>query len=124
MPIPLRPAIPYPQFQPAMRIITAITNGFPALVTTSFDHNYQTGLIVRLDIPQEYGMQQANKLFAPITRIDATNFAIEIDTRNFDPFIVPVPALIFTLAQAVPIAEITAQLYQAVRDVVPNQFLP
>jgi len=124
MPMPLIPAIAYPQFQPAMRIITAITNGLPAIVTTSFNHNYLTGLIVRLDIPEEYGMQQANKLFGPITVIDQTTFSIPIDTTNFDPFIVPIPALIFTVAQAVPIAEIASELYQAVRDVVPNQFLP
>jgi hypothetical protein len=122
MPAPLIPAVQFPQFQPAMRIITAITNGFPALVTTTFAHNYQTGLIVRLDIPEEYGMSQANQLFGPITRIDATNFSIEIDTTNFDPFLVPVPALIFTQPQAVPIGQVAPILYQAVRDVVPNQF--
>jgi hypothetical protein len=124
MAYPLIPAISYPQFQPAMRIITAITNSFPAIVTTSFDHNYQTGLIVRLDIPLNYGMQQANQLFGPITRIDATTFSIPIDTRSFDPFVQPAPAVVYTLAQAVPIAEVSNELYQAVRDVVPNQFLP
>ena len=124
MPMPLIPAIQYPQFQPAMRIITAITNGLPAIVTTSFNHNYLTGLIVCLYIPEDYGMQQANQLFAPITVINQTTFSIDIDTTNFDAFIVPVPALIFTLAQAVPMAQISSELYQAVRDVVPNQFLP
>ena len=124
MPAPLIPAIEHPQFQPAMRVITAITNGFPAVVTTSFAHNYHTGLIVRLDIPEEYGMSQANQLFGPIIRIDATNFTIEIDTTKFDPFLVPVPALIFTQPQAVPIAEVAPLLYQAVRDVAPYQFLP
>lgn len=124
MPFPLMPDIPYPQFQPAMRIITAITNGFPAIVTTNIDHNYQTGLIVRLDIPENYGMSQANKLFGPIIRINATNFSIEIDTTNFDPFIVPGPLLVSTLAQAVPMAEVASEIYQAVRDVTPNNILP
>jgi hypothetical protein len=122
MPVPLIPALPYPQFQPAMRIITAITNGNPAVVTTSFNHQYQTGLIVRLDIPENYGMQQANQLFGPITVIDNITFSIPIDTTLFDPFVVPLPALTLTQAQAVPIAEIAPELYQAVRDVVPNQF--
>ena len=122
MAIPLIPAIEYPQFQPAMRIITAITNGFPCIVTTSFSHNYRTGLIVRLDIPEEYGMQQANKLFASITRIDATNFSMPIDSTNFDAFVAPLPAVILNLAQTVPIAEDNSQLYQAQRDVVPNQY--
>ena len=122
MAIPLIPAIEYPQFQPAMRIVTAITNGFPCIVTTSFDHNYKTGLVVRLDIPETYGMQQANQLFAPITYIDDTNFSMPIDTTYFDAFIVPAPVVISTLAQAVPIAEDSSQLYQAVRDVVPYQY--
>lgn len=124
MAFPLIPDIPYPQFQPAMRIITAITNGFPAVVTTNINHNYLTGLVVRLDIPETYGMQQANQKFAPITRIDATNFSIEIDTTLFDPFVVPLPAVVSTLAQAVPMAEVNSQLYQAVRDVTPNNILP
>lgn len=124
MPFPLIPDIPYPQFQPAMRVITAITNGFPAIVTTDTNNNYQTGLIVRLDIPEEYGMVQANNLFGPITRIDATNFSIEIDTTKFDPFIVPGVLIVSTLAQAVPMAEINSELRQAVRDVMPNTVLP
>jgi hypothetical protein len=124
MAFPLIPDIPYPQFQPAMRVITAITNGFPAIVTTDINHNYQTGLIVRLDIPLSYGMVQADKLFGPITRIDATNFSLEIDTTSFDPFVVPSALLVSTLAQAVPMAEVASELYQAVRDVTPNNILP
>ena len=124
MAMPLIPAFPYPQFQPAMRIIAAITNGFPAIITTTFNHNYQTGLIVRLDIPPEFGMQQANQLFSSIIRIDATNFSMEIDTTYFDPFIVPLPALIFNVPQVVPLAEDASIIYQAERDVEPNVILP
>lgn len=124
MPFPLVPDIAHPQYQPAMRVITAITNGFPAIVTTDIDHNYQTGLIVRLDIPEEYGMQQANKLFSPITRLNATQFSMDIDTTYFDPFIVPGAVVVSTLAQAVPFAETADILYQAVRDVAPNVILP
>jgi hypothetical protein len=124
MAFPTIPDIPYPQFQPAMRVITAITNGFPAVVTTDINHNYQTGLIVRLDIPEDYGMVQANKLFGTITRIDATNFSIDIDTTNFSPFIVPGALIVSTLAQAVPMAEDASIIYQAVRDVTPNNILP
>ncbi|MGD0331228.1 MAG: hypothetical protein ABSB40_12435 [Nitrososphaeria archaeon] len=116
---PLIPAYPHPQFQPAMRIITAITNGFPAVVTTSFAHNYLTGLVVRLDIPDDYGMVQANQQFGPITVLSDTTFSIPIDTTFFDAFVVPSSAVISTLAQAVPMAEVSSQLYQAVRDVAP-----
>ena len=124
MPVPLIPAYEHPQFQPAMRIITAITNGFPCIVTTSFAHNYLSGLLVRLDIPKEYGMEQANQLFGPITYIDAVTFSLPIDTTFFTPFVVPLPAVLSTLAQAVPMAEVASQLYQAQRDVAPYIFLP
>jgi hypothetical protein len=124
MAAPLIAAYPNPQFQPAMRIITAITNGFPCIVTTSFNHNYLTGLIVRLDIPNNYGMVQANQLFGPITVLSPTTFSMPIDTTQFDAFVVPLPAVISTLAQAVPMAEVASELYQAVRDVAPYIFLP
>lgn len=76
-----------PIFQKAMRIITAITNASQASVTTSFAHNYITGMIVRLNIPLGYGMQQANQLYAPITVTSTTTFTIDIDSTDMDPFI-------------------------------------
>jgi hypothetical protein len=124
MPAPLIPAYEHPQFQPAMRIVTAITNGLPCLITTSFPHNYLTGLVVRLDIPESYGMVQANQLFGPIFVVDATHFSMPINTTFFNPFVVPLPAVISTLAQVVPMAEIASQIYQAQRDVAPYIFLP
>lgn len=79
-----------PVFQRAMRIISTITNANPAVVTTTFDHQYLTGLIVRLNIPRGYGMTQANRLYGPIVVTGATTFTIDIDTTHFDTFIVPV----------------------------------
>jgi len=79
-----------PVFQRAMRIISTITNANPAVVTTTFDHQYLTGLIVRLNIPRGYGMTQANRLYGPIVVTGATTFTVDIDTTNFDTFIVPI----------------------------------
>jgi len=115
-------AIQYPSFQPAMREITAISQDQLGIVTTSFDHNYHDGLIVRLDIPPKFGMQQANGLTGEVVRIDGTHFAINIDTTNFDPFIIPIGAL--QVAQVVPVGENTLQVWQATRDVLPNNILP
>lgn len=119
--MPISP-VQYPSFQPAMRQITAISNSFPAVITTSFNHNYYDGLIVRLDIPLNFGMQQVNGLFGVVTRIDATHFSLPIDTINFDPFVIPVNAL--QGAQSVPIGQDTMIIWQATRDVVPNTVLP
>jgi hypothetical protein len=114
-------ANPNPVFQPAMRIIAAISNGLPVTITTTFAHQYQTGLIVRLDIPLNYGMQHLNQAFAPITVTGATTFTMEIDTTNLGPFVVPPlnPGHNYTDAQCVPIGAVNADVYLATRNVLP-----
>ena len=78
-----------PQFQPAMRIISAITQASNAEVTTTFDHDYSSGLIVRFYIPSWYGMPQIDKLKGMITVTGTDTFTVDIDTRKFDAFSVP-----------------------------------
>ena len=109
-------ANPDPMYQPAMRIISAVTNAYPALVTTSFDHQYLDGLIVRLTIPKGFGMIQANQLYAPIIVTGATTFTIDIDTTDFDPFVVSgsFPSS-YQSAMVVPIGEVNETLLQATR---------
>lgn len=114
-------AVQKPIFQPSMRIITAITNANPAIVTTSFAHNYITGTIVRLDIPPADGMQQANQFAGAIVVTSPTTFAIGLDTTEFDPFVIPgsPPPFVNTCAQAVPIGEVNSILTAAVQNVLP-----
>lgn len=82
-------ANPNPIFQPAARLIDSITNANPAVVTTTFPHQYKTGTIVRLDIPPADGMQQANQLTGQIVVLSSTTFSISIDTTTFQPFAIP-----------------------------------
>ena len=124
--MPICYADPNPIFQPAMRLVTAITNASPAMVTTSFAHQYKTGLICRLDLPLAVGMQQANGLSGAIVVNSPTTFFIDIDTTTFDLFSLPpapqpgVPApLVNTCAQVVPVGEINELLTQATRNVLP-----
>jgi len=113
--------IPFPIFQPAMRTITAITNANPAQVTTSIPHLYQSGLIVRLIVPELFSMVQVSGLFGEIVVTGDTTFLIDIDTTTFDPFSVPYPLPQgYTCPQAVPIAEDNDSLAQAVRNVIPG----
>jgi hypothetical protein len=79
----------FPVYQPAMRIISNITNANPAVVTTTFAHQYLTGTIVRLNFPPGYGMEQANQLTGEIVVTSPTTFSINIDTTTFDPFMTP-----------------------------------
>lgn len=116
-------ANPTPIFQPAMRLITAITNATQAEVTTSFDHQYKTGLIVRLDIPVACGMQQANTLTGTILVVSPSIFIIDIDTTTFDPFSIPVGVSphVDTCAQVVPVGEVNELLKGAVQNILnPN----
>ncbi len=113
-------ALENPVFKPAMRIVTYITNSSPALITTSFAHGYQSGLIVRIDIPLGFGMQQINQKVGEIVVITDDTFTINIDTTHFDIFSTPndYPQNA-QLAQVVPIAEDNRLLTQAVRNILP-----
>ena len=117
MPAPNGYAYQFPVYQPAMRLIAAITQAIPAQVTTSFAHNYQTGDIVRLIVPNGYGMVQANGLMGTITVNADTTFLIDIDTTTFTAFVIP-NTLVVTVAQVVPIGEVNSKLTQATRNVL------
>jgi len=113
-------AIPFPTYQQAMRIISNITNDSSAQVTTTFDHQYKTGLVVRLYVPNGYGMVQVNQLAGSIVVVDDITFNIDIDTRYFDVFIVPITyPENAQYPTVVPIGEINANLDQATKNVLP-----
>jgi len=113
-------AVEFPTFQPAMRIISEITNANPASVTTTFNHQFITGTIVRLNVPTGFGMVQANQLYGPIIVTGDTTFTIDIDTTHLDAFLAPV-----TFPQnkqrstVTPIGEISSILRAATRNVLP-----
>ena len=116
-------AYPNPVFQPAMRLIASITQSNPAIVTTTFDHQYVTGTIVRLDIPIADGMQQANQFAGPIVVTGTTTFTLPLDTTLFTPFAIPVDPSphLDTCAQVVPIGSENDTLKPAIVNVLnPN----
>jgi len=111
-----------PTFQRAMRLISAITNDNPAQVTTTFDHDYGTGDIVRLNIPKWYGMIQADKLVGTITVTGTDTFTIDINTTKFDIFSVPAPVPWYVNASAsvTPVGEVTENLDGATQNTLPH----
>ena len=119
--------VQFPMFQRAMRNILSITQDENALVTTTFDgvnpgnHQYLTGLIARLYVPDGFCMVQANELYGPITVVNDTQFTITIDTTNFDAFVIPNyrPGAFGTPAQVVPIGEVNDILTEATQNVLP-----
>jgi uncharacterized membrane protein len=111
-------ADPNPIFQPANRLVTAITQADAALVTTSFDHDYIIGTIVRFFIPNGYGMDQLDLQTGAILTIPtSTTFTVDIDTRDYNAFMVPASPQQF--AQVTAIGEITLQTYAATMNVLP-----
>ena len=114
-------ANPNPIFQPAMRLIAAISQANPAEVTTTFAHQYVSGTIVRLDIPEADGMQELASTIWPITVTGSTTFTVPVNSTTFSAFAIPedAPRHVFTCAQVVPIGEITSTLAAATKNVLP-----
>jgi hypothetical protein len=79
---------------PSTLEITALTNTYPAIVTISIEvvtaaNTYIFGQLVRLNIPYSYGMSQANGLVATVLSNNGTQLVLDLNTTNFDPFVVP-----------------------------------
>ncbi len=111
-------AVVDPTFQRSMRLINAITNANPAEVTTTFDHDYGTGDVVRLNIPKWFGMVQADKLVGTIIVTGTDTFTINIDSTSFDAFSIPapIPWYVNAYAQVTPVGEVTANLSGATQN--------
>ena len=111
-------ADPDPRFQPAMRLITGITNARKCVVTTSFDHDYVSGLILRILVPKEYGMFQINNKVSEITVLGPTTFSLNIDTTSYDSFSAPAPPpYLNKTSTCVPVGNIQGVYDVAVRNV-------
>jgi len=111
----------FPTFYPAMRPVDSITRTDPVVISTSFDHNYVTGTIVRIYVSKEYGMPQIDKLFGAITVTSSDTFTMPIDATLFQEFVIPVPIPDKTNSypHVVPIGEINSILTAAVQNVLP-----
>lgn len=80
---------------PSSLQLTAITQSLPMViivqvVNPSTEANtYIVGMAIRLFVPRSYGMYQANNLIGTITAISGSNFTLNLDSSQFDPFVVP-----------------------------------
>lgn len=78
---------------PSALEITAISQAFPMVVTTSpnsvQDNTYIAGQTVTFQIPYAYGMWQLNGMTLPISSVNGTLLSFNIDSTNFDAFSVP-----------------------------------
>lgn len=110
-----------PTYTPALRLVSSVTNDAQAVVTTSFDHGYLVGLIVRLTVPQEFGMRQLHNLVGTLIEVPTSDtFVIDIDTTHFDIFVAPDPEpwYVNDFPSVVPVGEINSSLEQATKNVL------
>ena len=77
-----------PQYYlPRVFNISAITLGINTVVTTSVNHNYVIGQLVRLLIPLTYGSFQLNEKIGYVTNIPAANqVQVDINSQNANVF--------------------------------------
>lgn len=80
-------SVAQPMFQRAMRTILSISKANPCEVVTTLEHQYTNGLVVRLNIPNGWGMQQANRLEGQVTVTSSVSFLLDIDTTKMDNFL-------------------------------------
>jgi hypothetical protein len=120
-------SVEYPIYQPALRFILSITQTDPIVITTTFDgttsgdNQYETGLIVQLLIPRGFGMIALNEFTGPITVLTSSTFSMDVSAINLDPFVIPAiqPGNFGTVAQVVPVGEVTSSVAQSTKNVLP-----
>lgn len=81
-------------FIPSSLVIVAITQANPMVITCVVNdvtaaNTYIPGMLVRLFVPTSYGMYQANGLTVQIISINGLTFTVNIDSSQFDPFVIP-----------------------------------
>lgn len=96
-----------PTWKPIEKAITSITNANPGVVTTTSNHNYTTGLIVRFFFAENFGMSQLIGNIYTITVLSPTTFSINANTTTFDPFVIPNT---LQTPQVIPVGEVASTL--------------
>jgi len=85
-------------FSPPRVAISAITQANPCVVTTSSNHNLNTGGVVRIHVPNNYGMTPLNQQMFIITVLSTTTFSLQyshipssinVDSTHYPAFTVP-----------------------------------
>lgn len=114
----IAPTIPLIPFTPQARVISKITNAFPAVVTTTTPHGYLTLLLIRffLPAPTYFGMEQLNGQFAQIIVLTPTTFSVPINTKQMNSFTTVGSSQV---AQVIAMAENASTLLQAERNALP-----
>lgn len=79
---------------PSSLVITGITNSYPMIVTIEVNevtesNSFIPGMVISLNVPITYKMFQANGLQGEILRVNGNDLYLDIDSRTFDVFSIP-----------------------------------
>ena len=70
-----------------------ITQAASAVVSTSVAHDFTVGEKVRLKVPTEYGMTEANNQVATVTAVGTYTVTLDLDASGFSAFSLPTSAV-------------------------------
>lgn len=85
------------------KLISNVTTSENAVITTTTDHGYSTGMYVLINVPIAYGMT-LNSVTSKILVLSATDFQTTINTMTKSAFSPPAPGFQCTPAQVSPIS--------------------
>jgi hypothetical protein len=114
-----------PQFyQPSVFIITAVSLGSTTTITTSVDHNYVIGQLIRLLIPFTYGCFQLNGQQGYVIQIPSSDeVVVNINSTQANAFI-PSPSYGLTPPQIIAIGDINSGQIGSNGNVKINTYIP
>lgn len=113
---------------PSSLLITNITKSLLMVVTVSIGNllsvanTYVLGMAVKLFVPINYGMFQADGLVGSILGIDENDFTLDINSSLFDTFSIPNGDFYITPASISPFGSRNLQ-YNNETNLVPFQSL-
>ncbi len=111
-------------FKPSRFVISALTIGPTTTVTTSVDHNYVIGQLVRLLIQPTYGAYPLNEKVGYVIEIpSADEVVITIDSVGANPFISS-PTYGPTEPQIVAIGDINTGVISSTGRFIPTTTIP
>ena len=114
-----------PQFYiPSVFNIAAISLGSTTTVTTTVNHNYVVGQLVRLTIAQPFGSFQLNEQQALVITIPSSNqVVLNLNSTNSNPFVAN-PSLSLTQPQIMAIGDVNSGTINANGRQNTGTFIP
>jgi len=97
-------------FAPRRRFINSITAANPAVITTTQNHGFAVGEVVKFVVPAAYGMTEIDGLRGTITAVGGVNtFTVNINSTGYTAFAFPTSAVAaagITQAHVVPVGDV------------------